>query len=432
MVTPVTGFTFNAAYCQADSNPLPTLATGFYAGGSFSSSTGLIIDASTGEIDLENSPAGVHSVTYDVASSGCVALGTTTVSLTINALTTPVVSFSYEDACINATASPLPVLGTGFTQGGTFSSPTLTVNPTTGTIDLTSATEGSHDVVYTLNEDATTCTDGAVFTTQIILIDGINAITSFSYDVTYCSGSTTDLPTLATDFTSGGTFTATTGLVIDATTGAINIAASTAGTHTITYEVDSDEETCTVGDSDSFTITILGDLSATVTGGCDNKQYLLKVAPVEGSFNPSEVDYTWKDASGNVVGTNSDTFNVTEYAAGNPIAVFPMTFTVTIEAGACSIEVPYTVNRITCLDIPRGISPNGDEFNQNFDLTDMNVRSIVIFNRYGTEVYGFKGGYTNQWYGQTNGGKELPVGTYFYSITTENGVSVTGWVYINR
>lgn len=432
LVTPVTAFTFNTSYCQADSNPLPTLPTDFYTGGSFSSSTGLIIDASTGEIDLDNSPIGVHSVTYNVTSSGCVASGTTTVSVTINALATPIVSFTYEDACVNATTSPLPILGTGFATGGTFSSPTLTVNPTTGAIDLTSATEGIHDVVYTLNANNATCTDGAVFTSEIFLIDGVTAVTAFTFDTTYCADATTDLPTLATGFTLGGAFTATAGLVINASTGEINIAQSTAGTHTITYEVDSDEDTCTVGDSDTFTITILGDLSVSIAGGCENKQYLLKATPVDGSFNPSNVDYVWKDALGNVVGTNSDTFNVTEYATGNPNAVFPSVFTVTIEAGACSIESPYTVNKVTCMDIPRGISPNGDEFNQNFDLTDMNVRSIIIFNRYGTEVYSFKGNYTNQWFGQTNGGKELPVGTYFYSITTENGVSATGWVYINR
>ncbi|MDR6967264.1 gliding motility-associated-like protein [Flavobacterium arsenatis] len=432
LVTPVTGFTFNPSYCLADNNPLPTLPADFYTGGSFSSSTGLIIDASTGEIDLENSPAGVHSVTYDVPSNGCVDAGTTTVSVTMNALATPTVSFSYEDACVNATTSPLPVLATGFTQGGTFSSTTLTVNPTTGAVDLTSATEGTHDIVYTLNEDVATCTDGAVFSAEINLIDGINAVTSFTYDATYCSGSTTDLPTLATDFTLGGTFTSTNGLVINATTGAIDIQASEAGVYVITYEVESDEDTCTVGDSDTFTITIFGDLSVAVNGGCDNSQYLLIATPVDGSFNPSNVDYTWKDASGAVVGTNSDTFNVTEYANGNSNAVFPITFTVTVDAGDCSIETPYTVNSIGCREIPRGISPNGDEFNQNFDLTDLNVRNIIIFNRYGTEVFSFKGNYTNQWFGQSSGGKELPVGTYFYSITTENGASFTGWVYINR
>lgn len=432
LITPVTGFTFNTDYCQADTNPLPTLPAGFHTGGLFNSSTGLIIDASTGEIDLENSPAGVHSVTYDVPSSGCVAAGTNTVSITINELSAPTVSFSYDDACVNATASPLPILEAGFASGGTFSSPTLTVDPTTGAIDLTSATEGAHDVVYTLDLDVTMCTDAAIFTAQIILIDGINAITSFTYDATYCSGSSDALPTLANDFTLGGTFSSTDGLVIDPATGAINITASTAGTYVITYEVESDEETCTVGGSNTFTITIFGALNATVMGGCENKQYILKATPVDGSFDPSDVDYTWRDAAENVVGTNADTFNVTEYAIGNPNAIFPMVFTVTIETGACSIETPFTVNTVTCMEIPRGISPNGDEFNQNFDLTDMNVRSVIIFNRYGTEVYSFSGNYTNQWFGQTNGGDDLPVGTYFYSITTENGTSVTGWVYINR
>lgn len=388
----------------------------------------------TGTATLIPATTAVGTIIYyvsNVNAEGCEG-PRVAVSVIVNDVIAPEVSFTYEDACINAATSPLPVLATGFTQGGTFSSPTLTVDPTTGAIDLSSATEGVHDVVYTLDANAATCTAGGNFTAEIFLVAGVTAVTAFTYDVTYCSGSTTDLPTLATDFTLGGIFTATAGLVIDATTGAINIAESTAGIHIITYEVESDEETCTIGDSDTFTITILGDLSVAITGGCDNKQYILKATPVDGSFNPSEVDYTWKDASGNVVGTNSDLFNVTEYTTGNPSAVFPTTFTVTVDNGGCSIETPYTVNNVTCMDIPRGISPNGDEFNQNFDLTDMNVRSIIIFNRYGTEVYSFKGSYTNQWYGQTNGGKELPVGTYFYSIRTENGVSVTGWVYINR
>ncbi len=431
LVMPVTTFTYDASYCQADSNPLPTLAPDFYAGGSFSSSTGLVINASTGEIDLQNSPAGVHSVTYNVASSGCVAEGTNTVSVTINDLITPSVSFSYEDTCLN-TANPLPILGTEFTQGGTFSSPTLTVNPNTGEINLATATEGVHDVIYTLDVNTTTCTDGAVFAAEIILIEGFTTVTSFTYNDTYCFGSTNALPVLSPDFTVGGTFSSTNGLVIDASTGAINITESQTGTYTITYEVISDEETCTIGSSDSYTITIFGNLDVAVTSGCENKQMLLKADPVNGSFNPSGVDYTWKDASGNVVGNNSETFNVTEYVTQNPNTVFPMVFTVTVNSGDCSNEVPFTVNNITCLDIPRGISPNGDEYNQNFDLTDMKVRHITIFNRYGTEVYSFKGNYTNQWYGQTNKGKELPVGTYFYNITTENGVSVTGWVYINR
>ncbi|KGO78569.1 hypothetical protein Q763_17750, partial [Flavobacterium beibuense F44-8] len=81
--------------------------------------------------------------------------------------------------------------------------------------------------------------------------------------------------------------------------------------------------------------------------------------------------------------------------------------------------------------IPKGISPNGDDKNDNFDLTGFNVRKISIFNRYGKEVF-TQGAYTNEWYGQDKKGNELPTGTYYYSIELGNGDSKTGWVYINR
>ncbi|MCB0443487.1 MAG: gliding motility-associated C-terminal domain-containing protein, partial [Flavobacterium sp.] len=40
--------------------------------------------------------------------------------------------------------------------------------------------------------------------------------------------------------------------------------------------------------------------------------------------------------------------------------------------------------------------------------------------------------YTNQWYGQTDDGKELPSATYYYLIEFRSGESKTGWIYIMR
>lgn len=85
----------------------------------------------------------------------------------------------------------------------------------------------------------------------------------------------------------------------------------------------------------------------------------------------------------------------------------------------------------TCGDIQRGISPNGDEYNQYFDLTGMNISKLSIFNRYGTEVYGAVN-YVKEWEGQDSSGNELPTGTYFYAIEKKDGAQLTGWVYINR
>jgi gliding motility-associated-like protein len=62
-------------------------------------------------------------------------------------------------------------------------------------------------------------------------------------------------------------------------------------------------------------------------------------------------------------------------------------------------------------------------------LTD--VKKLSIYNRYGSKVYSFRE-YTNQWHGQTDGGAELPDGTYYYVIERGSGTTLTGWIYINK
>ena len=83
-------------------------------------------------------------------------------------------------------------------------------------------------------------------------------------------------------------------------------------------------------------------------------------------------------------------------------------------------------------EIQRGISPNGDGLNDFFDLEQLGVKNLSIYNRYGTKVYS-KSSYTNQWVGQSDNSDELPDGTYFYVIEFNSGeASKTGWIYINR
>ena len=88
------------------------------------------------------------------------------------------------------------------------------------------------------------------------------------------------------------------------------------------------------------------------------------------------------------------------------------------------------MDAITCV-IQKGISANNDGLNDSFDLRGFNVRNLSIFNRYGMKVYS-KGNYTDQWKGQSDGGDELPDGTYYFVIERDNGENRTGWIYINR
>lgn len=118
------------------------------------------------------------------------------------------------------------------------------------------------------------------------------------------------------------------------------------------------------------------------------------------------------------------------------------TYSVTISSGGCtgSGELDVRLYEAGNCVISQGLTPNGDGFNDVLDLTFLNdrtgIRNLQIFNRYGTKVYE-QNNYTNQWFGQTNDGKDLPTGTYYYVIDLNGedpvyGQQTTGWIYLNQ
>ncbi|HOD10570.1 MAG TPA: gliding motility-associated C-terminal domain-containing protein, partial [Flavobacterium sp.] len=155
-------------------------------------------------------------------------------------------------------------------------------------------------------------------------------------------------------------------------------------------------------------------------GGCEGASYILSADPVEGSFDPTAVTYSWEDSTGLVVGSTQTI-----------VAPKAETYTVTVTSNGCSNTAFVVVETIACV-IQKGISPNnGDDENNAFELTGLDVKKLEIFNRYGMKVY-TKSNYTNQWVGQSDNGDELPDGTYYYVIERNNGENKTGWIYINR
>ncbi|ESU22681.1 hypothetical protein FEDK69T_19390 [Flavobacterium enshiense DK69] len=182
---------------------------------------------------------------------------------------------------------------------------------------------------------------------EVIVNELYTPVVNFSYDDSkYCGEGTNPVLSTVEGFTTGGTFTATpAGLSINPTTGAINLSATTPGNYEVIYTINER------------------------ANGCN-------------------------------------------------------------EAGSSAIvKLQYEG---PCPNIPRGISPNDDGDNDAFVLRDMGVKKVVIFNRYGVEVYSHGEGYEDQWNGQSNDGEKLPDGTYFYSIQKADNTTVTGWVYINR
>lgn len=81
---PVTEFSYNDTYCLNDQNPIPQLNSGFTPGGIFSSTSGLIINSGSGEINLTASNPGTYTITYSIEEAACASGGTSNGILTIN------------------------------------------------------------------------------------------------------------------------------------------------------------------------------------------------------------------------------------------------------------------------------------------------------------------------------------------------------------
>ena len=108
----------------------------------------------------------------------------------------------------------------------------------------------------------------------------------------------------------------------------------------------------------------------------------------------------------------------------------PQTIYVRVEDKSAFECFSLTNLDLVVCQIPQGISPNGDGFNDTFELKGYDVKRIKIYNRYGKLVYETSN-YSDNWDGQSNEGNKLPVGTYFYHILYNEGLEKTGWLYIN-
>ena len=430
IITPVTTFNYVTPVCQnSTTNPIPnTSAAGFTAGGTYSSNPtiGIDINPTTGEITLANTTSGTYVITYTVAanSATCQITRSTDFTIVINPIVNPILGFSYTTPiCQNAQATLSPTLVTGFTTGGTFSStPGLSINGTTGVIDLTTSTSGNYTITYTSNPNVPSCLVGGTNTFNIVINPVITPLTGFGYSTPFCSSdsATLQLPTLALGFTLGGTFSSTPGLSINGTTGEINIPNTTPGVYTITYAIAANAATCQVAGTNSAQVIIIPPVTIELSGGCQSVNYILTATPVNGSFVPETASYSWQNAAGIEVGT-TQSITVTDVDV----------YTVTITVDGCSTEsLPFNVTSVSCV-IQKGISVNNDDLNDTFDLSGFDVKKLTIFNRLGMKVYS-RNNYVDEWGGNSDDGDELPDGTYYYVIEQRSGTVKTGWIYINR
>ena len=94
----------------------------------------------------------------------------------------------------------------------------------------------------------------------------------------------------------------------------------------------------------------------------------------------------------------------------------------------CSATDTVLIEVLKELDIPSGFTPNGDGFNDQWNLNGLNQypsAQITLFNRWG-EVLLTQGADEGSWDG-TLGGIPVPVGTYYYHIRVDEPALQAEW-----
>ncbi|WP_242926060.1 ice-binding family protein [Pontibacter vulgaris] len=160
---------------------------------------------------------------------------------------------------------------------------------------------------------------------------------------------------------------------------------------------------------------------------CDGLKY--SIAPVAGATS-----YSWAVPSGFTItggqGTTAITVKATSPNAFGEVTVTASNNTCEGAAATASINIALADGE---LSFPKAISPNGDGKNDTWivnNLTKFPTNEVVIFNRWGSEVYR-RNNYQNDWAG--NGVEQ---GTYFYKVKVQlcNGIQkeFTGYITIFR
>ncbi|WP_347406998.1 gliding motility-associated C-terminal domain-containing protein [Zunongwangia sp.] len=443
--------------------------------------------------------AGAYTVTYTVdENDSCVNAGTSdSATFTINVFSTDSIG-EIEDQvfCSNVETDLYTILGDGVNNTGTFE------GYTDGIFNET--TPGEYTVTYSL-DDSAPCVNGPLSTTfTVTVLETVTAGSDMSVSLCENGDEITLSDYLNADASTGGVFTDEANnpvISFDPTTAGeftftytvtpINECGNETSTLTVTVNdlpnapAVTDMEFCaiegaTVADlnvngqnvtyySDANASNMLAATDVLTSGtyyatqfndsGCESVTAAINVTvndPGTPTIDASEFqicEYDERTVAYLTAGITSDG-DITWYDAAeggsaiseNARLVDGMTYYASAydNATGCesAVRLAYEVNFTECeLIFQEGISPNGDNINDTFDIKYLEDEypnyKIEIYNRWGNMVY--KGNAsTPNWDGTPTesslGDDVLPVGVYFYVIEFNDGSTPArqGKVYLSR
>ena len=296
----------------------------------------------------------------------------------------------------------------------------VTCNGANATVDITanggtpsytgtgSFTVGAGSYTYTVT-DANNCASSV----SIVVTEPSAVQISVTAPAITCSGQTTTVTVSA----SGG---------VAPYTGETTVVVSDG---TFTYTV-SDANGC----ASTSSITLVQPAAITTNAGVDQTE-----CSVEFSLNAQLLNGQsgiWSALNTPAVFTQntSPTSGVRNLNEGDNLLVWMVTDNSTGCIATDTLNVHQHGDDECELELPTGFSPNGDGFNDGYYIKGIDRypdNEVIVFNRWGNEVYR-KSNYKNSdWVGQNNGGEDLPEGTYFLILDVKSPKVIRKNTYVD-
>ena len=335
---------------------------------------------------------GVISVTID---DGTVCDTTLIFSISEPSAVTIAIDNVVDASCLNATDGEITTTAAGGTGPLviTWQGPN---NFNSGLEDISDLAPGTYTVTVT---DGNLCTATASVTVNVLSPVQADA----GPDVTQCTGTNTILDGSGSIGAISYSWTNDQNVEVG-TSEQIDLGVLANGSYTFTL-IASDGQ-CT--STDQITITVLQ--LPIADAGTDQFIFLTGTVTLGGSpTGPSGSSYLWVPDS---VLSNSSAPNPN----ADPNVTTWFTVTVTGPNGCVGVD-SVLVTVLPDVVFPSGFTPNGDGYNDNWQIDFVNEfpqMEVEIYNRWGEMLFASVG-YGTPWDGRYNGGS-VPVGTYYYVI----------------